>query len=89
MENFKKRLIKEKKELGAKIASLHTFLYSQKFMNLDDKNKTLLREQYKVMNQYYNILLSRLELIITEDDINELNEKKCRRAVSKPATGCN
>lgn len=68
MEAFKLRLLEEAKELKNKINKLHDFLYSQDFMNISQKQKNLLREQYKIMNLYYNILDLRINDILTDED---------------------
>ena len=63
MEPFIERIIDERKELVERKDKLNEFIYSQKFMELDTKMKTLIRSQLKVMNQYINILGWRLELL--------------------------
>lgn len=70
--DFKMRLIDERNELDIKIKKLHEFLYTQVFYDLDSEQKTLLREQYKVMRQYLNILNCRLDILLTNEDKTEL-----------------
>ena len=41
-------------------------------MTLTVNRKTLLREQYKVMRQYLNILNCRLDILLTNEDKAEL-----------------
>lgn len=72
MVEFKLRLLDEANELEIKINKLHDFLYSQVFNACDAGQKTLLREQYKVMRQYLNILKCRIDLLLTEEDKKEI-----------------
>ena len=51
----------------------YTNFYTHKyFMTLTVNRKTLLREQYKVMRQYLNILNCRLDILLTNEDKTEL-----------------
>ena len=70
--DFKMRLIDERNELDIKIKKLYEFLYTQVFYDLDSAQKTLLREQYKIMRQYLNILNCRLDILLTNEDKTEL-----------------
>lgn len=70
--DFKMRLIDERNELDIKIKKLHEFLDTQVFYDLDSEQKTLLREQYKIMRQYVNILNCRLDILLTDEDKTEL-----------------
>lgn len=72
MVEFKISLIKERDELDDKVNKLHDFLFAQNFYVLDKEQKILLREQYKVMRQYLNILNCRIDLLLTEEDKIEL-----------------
>ena len=74
--DFKMRLIDERNELDIKIKKLYEFLYTQVFYDLDSEQKTLLREQYKVMRQYLNILNCRLDILLTNEDKTELENGK-------------
>ena len=73
--DFKMRLIDERNELDIKIKKLYEFLYTQVFYDLDSEQKTLLREQYKVMRQYLNILNCRLDILLTNEDKTELENR--------------
>lgn len=66
MEDFKKRLLIEKEELDDKRIKLRSFLQTDNFNSLDDKNRNLLIKQFKVMTEYSNILKKRIGLIINE-----------------------
>lgn len=66
MEDFKKRLLIEKEELDDKRIKLRSFLQTDNFNSLDDKNRNLLIKQFKVMTEYSNILKKRIDLIINE-----------------------
>ena len=70
--DFKMHLIDERNELDVKIKKLYEFLCTQVFYDLDSEQKTLLREQYKVMRQYLNILNCRLDILLTNEDKTEL-----------------
>lgn len=75
MEGFKQRLVKEREELKEKTDKLHDFLFSQAFMNLDEQQKTLLREQYRIMTQYLNILKLRIDITLTKEEKEELKNE--------------
>ena len=66
MEDFKKRLLIEKEELDDKRIKLRSFLQTDNFNSLDDKNRNLLIKQFKIMTEYSNILKKRIGLIINE-----------------------
>lgn len=66
MEDFKKRLLIEKEELDDKRIKLRSFLQTDNFNSLDDKNRNLLIKQFKVITEYSNILKKRIGLIINE-----------------------
>lgn len=62
MQPHEQRVIDEKDELKAKMDKLCEFLQKGKPSFIDDKNWTLLNEQYDAMNWYYTILISRIDL---------------------------
>lgn len=61
MEDWKKRVIEEEKELNEKIVKLSNFGNTDTFKNLDITDKFLLERQYQVMKDYDSILKSRIE----------------------------
>lgn len=75
MEGFKQRLVKEQEELKERTDKLHNFLSSQTFMNLDVKQKYLLRDQYTIMTQYLNVLKLRIDITLTKEEKEELKNE--------------
>ena len=75
MEDFKQRLVKEREELKEKTDKLHDFLFSQAFMNLDVKQKDLLRDQYTIMTQLLNVLNLRIDITLTKEEKEELKNE--------------
>lgn len=61
MNEFLKRLSKEKGELSAKIDSLIVFL-AEPYVDISEANLELLKEQLKIMQQYHIVLGKRIEL---------------------------
>lgn len=64
MEDFKKRLIVERDELGDKLAKLEAFIGSTRFENLDERNRKLLVAQRDAMRQYSVILNVRISILL-------------------------
>lgn len=60
MEDYKERLIVEQKELKEKLIKLIEFINSEKFYELSDNNKQLLKNQKIVMELYLSTLNMRL-----------------------------
>lgn len=75
MEGFKQRLVKEQEELKERTDKLHNFLSSQTFMNLDVKQKDLLRDQYTIMTQLLNVLKLRIDITLTKEEKEELKNE--------------
>ena len=75
MEGFKQRLVKEQEELKERTDKLHNFLSSQTFMNLDVKQKALLRDQYTIMTQLLNVLNLRIDITLTKEEKEELKNE--------------
>ena len=75
MEGFKQRLVKEQEELKERTDKLHNFLSSQTFMNLDVKQKDLLRDQYTIMTQLLNVLNLRIDITLTKEEKEELTNE--------------
>ena len=63
MSDFKSRLEVEKNELEDKTRKLTDFLYCDKGFELSEGNRLLLNKQLKLMNEYLEILIIRLELL--------------------------
>ena len=55
------RLINEKEELKIRYQKLLNFIKSDKFKELDERDRELLIEQKIVMNWYINILIKRVK----------------------------
>ena len=72
MEGFKQRLVKEQEELKERINKLNIFISSQSFMNLDVQQKTLISEQHNIMTQYLDVLNSRIDITLTNEEKEEL-----------------
>ena len=64
-KEFKLRLKSEKKELDEKIAKLKEFIGSDRFYIIvpDHRQRTALRQQHKVMEEYSQILGYRLSIL--------------------------
>ena len=61
MKDYQVRVIKEKEELDIKIKALQKFIESKDFVDIGKLNEQIsLREQLKVMNQYSEILKTRI-----------------------------
>jgi phage antirepressor YoqD-like protein len=64
MENsFYDRLLIEAQELATKTNALNDFMRTQKFIDLDRQNKDLLYKQSRLMNEYFQVLGQRLEIL--------------------------
>lgn len=60
MKEYIERMKTEKAELTTRISKLLAFIESDKFNNIDDAEKRLLRQQYAGMETYSTALSSRL-----------------------------
>ena len=60
MEDFKKRLQAEKKDLSVRIEKLRDFIGSEGFTKIDPVQMTLLNIQVKAMETYSQCLLERI-----------------------------
>jgi TRAP-type C4-dicarboxylate transport system substrate-binding protein len=61
MSDFLSRLLDEQEELLKKFDKLYSFVASDKFNSVSEKQQRLIEKQLKHMNAYNNILLERLE----------------------------
>jgi len=61
MNDFKTRLVEEQKQLEEKLDKLDGFIASEKFNEIDDTQKALLKVQATSMNTYNQCLKERLE----------------------------
>lgn len=75
MEGFKQRLVKEREELKERINKLNIFISSQSFMNLDVQQKTLISEQHNIMTQCLDVLNSRIDITLTNEEKEELKNE--------------
>lgn len=55
------RLKKEKEELHEKLSKLGSFIGTQKFFELPQRQQGLLDDQYRAMERYYETLALRLD----------------------------
>ena len=60
MEDYRERLIVEQKELKEKLIKLMEFINSEKFYELSDNNRLLLKNQKIAMELYLNVLNMRV-----------------------------
>ena len=70
-KEFVLRMYAERTELQEKAVKLNDFMATPEFKLLPIVKQSLLRDQSKAMNDYFQILTVRLEL---EDDVNLQNE---------------
>jgi hypothetical protein len=61
MSDFLSRLLDEQEELLKKFDKLYSFVASDNFNSVSEKQQRLMEKQLKHMNAYNNILLERLE----------------------------
>ena len=66
MEDFKKRLQAEKKDLSVRIEKLRDFIGSEGFTKIDPVQMTLLNIQVKAMETYSQCLLERIVRLSVE-----------------------
>ncbi|WP_179992032.1 MULTISPECIES: hypothetical protein [unclassified Acinetobacter] len=62
LQPHEQRVVEEKDQLKERLDKLRDFLQKEQPTFIDDKNWTLLSEQYDAMNWYYTLLVSRIEL---------------------------
>lgn len=63
MEDFKERLLIEKRELASKVVKLSDFVTGEQFAELELRQQELLSEQLVHMQGYLHILTDRIELL--------------------------
>lgn len=68
---WKKRLIKERDELQSRLDRLSVFIVGFSFAKLDQRTKSLLRIQQRLMEDYLAVLNMRLERLEAFEDLNE------------------
>lgn len=61
---MEERLLNEILDLTRKITRLECFLQTEKFKALGTESKDLLLKQIEIMNQYRDILFTRIQLIM-------------------------
>jgi hypothetical protein len=61
MSDFLWRLLDEQEELLKKFDKLYSFVASDNFNSVSEKQQRLMEKQLKHMNAYNNVLLERLE----------------------------
>lgn len=62
-ETFKDRLLKERAELEDKVSKLGSFLETENFKKIDEKQQELLEIQHGLMKSYLDILEQRISLL--------------------------
>lgn len=63
IEGFEMRLLYEQEDLATKVGKLSKFIESEKFNELGDEMKELLKKQLVIMKGYNQILIKRLNLL--------------------------
>lgn len=76
MEEYKKRLIVEFKELNEKVNKLETFIDSSKFKELAENIVGLMEKQLSHMRKYLKCLYDRINLTITVKEIQEFDNQE-------------
>ena len=61
LQPYQERVIEEKEQLGERLQKLNTFLTTQQSLDLPFDERCLLVRQANTMEQYYDILLDRIE----------------------------
>lgn len=61
MEDFVKRIVKEKEELDIKITNLENFMETDKYIKLEVAEKILMTAQIRAMINYTEILGKRIK----------------------------
>lgn len=70
MEDFKKRILEEYIEVSNRAVKLEAFLSTDKFKELNKEMQVLMKLQNRYMNGYIECLVQRLELLLTEEQMN-------------------
>lgn len=70
MEDFKKRILEEYTEVSNRAVKLEVFLSTNRFKELDKEMQVLMQLQNHYMNGYIECLIKRLELLLTEEQMN-------------------
>lgn len=68
MKGYQDRVIVEKKELDEKIKKLSNFIFSDKFDEVSERERPLIRNQFYVMLSYSETLVKRIEIFGKEDE---------------------
>ncbi len=64
---MEERLLNEILDLTRKLTRLECFLQTENFKTLGAESKDLILKQMEVMNQYRDILFTRIQLIMTSE----------------------
>ena len=62
MEEYQKRVVDERNELGVRLGKLNDFLECTASAQLEPQARTLMERQSVVMDEYLGILISRIKL---------------------------
>ena len=73
-QEFVARLQEERTQLRERKEKLEAFMHNEKFKQLPFVKQSLMRDQLKIMTNYFQILTARLELE-TETNLQDTTEK--------------
>ncbi|MGL5280360.1 MAG: crAss001_48 related protein [Plesiomonas shigelloides] len=62
MQDWQKRVVEERSDLSDKLDKLGNYIDSDKFKDIDARNRHLLEAQWKAMSEYLVILDKRINL---------------------------
>ena len=77
---YRTRLLAERQDLADKVGRLGVFLESDRFEDVLEAEKPLLREQFAIMGRYLSILDERLEPKRPMQAVHHLQSRHQRRA---------
>lgn len=82
MEAFKERLLIEQHDLNMKINALDAFINTNsKFKELDSVMQALMCIQYDHMVGYSTALGRRMNLLFSDEDYNEINNRQINETI--------
>ena len=74
-DDFKTRLLAEEKQVRERFEKLRLFISSEKFKTVEPDQARLLLMQAPAMSTYQQILVARLELLLSVEEFKELLEQ--------------
>ena len=75
-DNFKTRLLVEEKQVRERVEKLRLFILSEKYKTIEPYQARLLLIQATTMSTYQQILIARLETILSLEELKELLEEQ-------------